>query len=360
MVRYNIDEFPVREEELEAYVDGFLDDRRRAAVEGFLAKHPGLAARLATYLEQRTAMQAVYGPIAGDPLPREHETLGRQLASAVVRRRRVHRAAGWAVTIAAATFVVSGGWLTYHAFGVPDDYAAETAGPSRSIAAHRAAVSDSPARSAVELRPGGMRRAPDLRRFGFEIAGATVFLIGDRQVAQLVYRHSNDDEIDLFVSAIPQGGNPTELSFARDDKASVFDWRHGRLEFAVVGRIDRATLMAIAEAVQREFGGANPSPIDPTRSFENPVRSASGVAPSPSDAPSGTPAAEGAARPPGDPAAADPPLPLLPAYPRLESDEPAPASPNPRSNSSLDRHRPNDAIQDRAGARLGADPISRV
>ena len=360
MVRYNIDEFPVREEELEAYVDGFLDDRRRAAVEGFLAKHPGLAARLATYLEQRTALQAVFGPIAGDPLPREHETLGRQLASAVVRRRRVHRAAGWAVTIAAATFVVSGGWLTYHAFGVPEDYAAETAGPSRSIAAHRAAVSDSPARSAVELRPGGMRRAPDLRRFGFEIAGATVFLIGDRQVAQLVYRHSNDDEIDLFVSAIPQGGKPTELSFARDDKASVFDWRHGRLEFAVVGRIDRATLMAIAEAVQREFGGANPSPIDPTRSFENPVRSASGAAPAPAAAPGGTPAADGAAGAPGGPATADPPPPLSPAHPGRDGDAPAPASPDRRSNSSLDGLRPYGANQDRSGRRSGAEPISSV
>src|SRR3546814_2713310 len=55
----------VAEDDLQAYVDGQLDGRRRAAIESYLAAHPGEAARLAAYRAQNIGLHALFDPPPG-------------------------------------------------------------------------------------------------------------------------------------------------------------------------------------------------------------------------------------------------------------------------------------------------------
>src|SRR3546814_6654059 len=59
----------VAEDDLQAYVDGQLDGRRRAAIESYLAAHPGEAARLAAYRAQNIGLHALFDPPPGTCRP---------------------------------------------------------------------------------------------------------------------------------------------------------------------------------------------------------------------------------------------------------------------------------------------------
>lgn len=59
----------VRESDLQAYVDGQLDARRRPAIEAYLAARPGEAARLATYRSQNISLHALFDPLDGSDGP---------------------------------------------------------------------------------------------------------------------------------------------------------------------------------------------------------------------------------------------------------------------------------------------------
>ena len=52
----------VGEDDLQAYVDGQLDTRRRAAIEAYLAAHPGEATRVAAYRSQNIGLHALFDP----------------------------------------------------------------------------------------------------------------------------------------------------------------------------------------------------------------------------------------------------------------------------------------------------------
>jgi len=55
----------VREDDLQAYVDGQLDARRRATIEAHLAAHPGEAVRVTAYRNQNIGLHALFDPLDG-------------------------------------------------------------------------------------------------------------------------------------------------------------------------------------------------------------------------------------------------------------------------------------------------------
>src|SRR5262249_60829908 len=60
---------PVTEDELHAFVDGELPADRRAAIEAWLATHPGEAGRVAEWRVQAEAIRVRYGAIASEAAP---------------------------------------------------------------------------------------------------------------------------------------------------------------------------------------------------------------------------------------------------------------------------------------------------
>ncbi|MRW88360.1 anti-sigma factor, partial [Pseudoduganella sp. FT26W] len=60
---------PVTEAELHAWVDGQLPPARHAAVDAYLADHPGQAARLHAYRAQNAALRARFNPVLDEAVP---------------------------------------------------------------------------------------------------------------------------------------------------------------------------------------------------------------------------------------------------------------------------------------------------
>src|SRR5262249_12196993 len=96
---------PILEAELHAYVDGELPADRRAAVEAWLAANPQDAARVSAWRAQADLINARYGGVVQEPIPRrlDLDRLGR-----IDRRRPL-----LAIAAVLLAFVLGGaaGWF---------------------------------------------------------------------------------------------------------------------------------------------------------------------------------------------------------------------------------------------------------
>jgi len=106
---------PITEDDLHAYVDDVLEPERRAEVGSYLADHPDVAKRVAGFADQRELLRAALAPIADEPLPPELN-----LSRIVEGRRRRSPPAWWAI---AAMLLLSvggfGGWVMRGSLGAP-------------------------------------------------------------------------------------------------------------------------------------------------------------------------------------------------------------------------------------------------
>src|ERR1700760_4483986 len=99
---------PIAEEDLHAFVDGQLDDERRAAVDHYLQTHPETSERVAAYAAQRQELRAALSARARDPIP-PNLNLGRLLEERLRRRRRPWLAA--AGIVLALSLGAGAGWF---------------------------------------------------------------------------------------------------------------------------------------------------------------------------------------------------------------------------------------------------------
>src|SRR5262249_60694205 len=60
---------PITEEDLHAYVDCVLEPERRVEVDAYLNSHPDVAKRVGAFADQRDVLRAALAPIADEPLP---------------------------------------------------------------------------------------------------------------------------------------------------------------------------------------------------------------------------------------------------------------------------------------------------
>jgi anti-sigma factor RsiW len=99
---------PIAEEDLHAYVDGFLDEERRAVVERYLQTHADTAERVAVYARQRHELRAGLASLARSPIPPDLN-LARLLEQRLRRRRAPWRIA--AAVLLALAIGGAGGWV---------------------------------------------------------------------------------------------------------------------------------------------------------------------------------------------------------------------------------------------------------
>ena len=101
-------EHPVAEEDLHAFVDGQLDDERRAAVDHYLQTHPETSERVAAYAAQRRELRAALSGRARDAIP-PNLNMARLLEERLRRRRRPWLAA--AAVVLALGLGAGAGWF---------------------------------------------------------------------------------------------------------------------------------------------------------------------------------------------------------------------------------------------------------
>jgi anti-sigma factor RsiW len=83
------------DEIMHAYVDGRLSDERRQVIERHLRNDPDLAATLLRWRRQSGALEAMFGPIAEEPLPLAF--LHRGVPPQRLVRARPHAGTGYVV-----------------------------------------------------------------------------------------------------------------------------------------------------------------------------------------------------------------------------------------------------------------------
>ncbi|GAB4239369.1 MAG: hypothetical protein Tsb0032_43450 [Kiloniellaceae bacterium] len=315
----------VREDDLQAYVDGALDGRQRAAIEAYLAANPDEAARLAAYRAQNIGLHALFDAAGRDdepPLPPRIAALAAQLdarletqrfgtpgcdpdANAGPARRRAGfglraRAAAAALLLSAGT----AGWLALNQGGWQEDplvaFTRQAAEAPLQLASS-AASGSRPPRSAVQgnagqgnagqgnalqgnarqgdvvswlaAQPGeAPRRLPDLEALGFELVTERVITTaGGQPAAQLLYQDGDGRKVTLYMRAGGKAGQ-TSFTFARDGEAAQFFWQDGHMAYSLVGKMAQDRLLRIAEAVSASLRGqidTAPAPVAPPAQLDS-------------------------------------------------------------------------------------------
>ena len=118
---------PISDVDLQAFVDGQLDSKRRAEVEAYIAANPEAAQTVAAYRTQNSALHAAFDGVLNEPLP---EALVRSpFGSRWTNLRRL------AAAIALLILGGAGGWWL-NALVAPDEQALAALMSERARIAH--------------------------------------------------------------------------------------------------------------------------------------------------------------------------------------------------------------------------------
>ena len=315
----------VAEDDLQAYVDGQLDGRRRAAIEAYLAARPDEAARLAAYRAQNIGLHALFDPRPGnrgsdDKLPPRFAALAGTLDAWLRDTQRQaapsHRLRNLAASVAVLLAAGTAGWIALDQVSPRGDslvaftrQAAET--PLRPATAVSSAADASSERQVVAwlaAQPGDVpATVPDLESLGFRLTGEDLLPgAGGPPAAQLHYQDDTGQRIILTMRAGGKAGQAS-FTFTRDGGASRFVWQDAHMAYSLVGSMAQEKLLKIAEAVSHSL--QEDAPAEPSQATaQAPAADTSGS--------EGTAAAPAAPLDPAAPAAKPAPLidkiPLIP------------------------------------------------
>lgn len=250
---------PQEDEDLQAYVDGRLDERRRAAVLQRLARDPDAAARVEQWRAQRLALRQAFGGIADEPVPaRLREALQPP------PRRVVGRWAGVAAsTVLALALGAVAGWSLRGAAdigAVPVGVAALAREASSSFTVY----ADDPARP-VEIGPEGraelarwvsarIRRqvaVPDLDASGYRFLGGRLVSTDHGPAGMFVYEDREGGRIALLVRPMAIERDTPMLKQQRG-RVGGYAWAQDGLGYSVVGAGRPEAIHPVADAVRRQ------------------------------------------------------------------------------------------------------------
>lgn len=257
-------EFPIGEDDLQAFIDGRLDDGRRTAVEAHLAAHPELADRIAAERRHLSLLRGQLETKFAEPIP----------ARLRIANLRAARRGRWisSVRAAAAALVIFGvgaavGWVANGLTPSPIPAVATAGVTQNAVAAFRTYVVEvaHPVEVGVQQeahllqwlskRLGRKLAAPDLQPFGYRLMGGRLLPGGSGAAAQLMYDDASGRRLTIYVRATD--GTETAFRFQQEGDAATFAWIDQGFGFAVTAAASREQLLPIAEAVYRGFEGRN-------------------------------------------------------------------------------------------------------
>ena len=248
---------PITEEDLHAYVDRVLEPERRADVDAYLESHPDVAKRVGAFAGQRDFLRGALAPIAEEPLPPELN-----LSRIIERRRQRTSPAWWAI---AAMLLVSiggfGGWTMRGSI--------ETS-PSGLVAlAHEAADSYN-VYASDHVRPVEIRaidseqlvqwvsnrlhrpvKVPDLTTSGYRLMGGRLVATSHGPAAMFMYDDDHGSRLFVLTRPMSTDQNAPMIPQSRDDVAG-FTWADGGMGYSLVGQTAAESLRPIANEVRRQ------------------------------------------------------------------------------------------------------------
>jgi anti-sigma factor RsiW len=254
----------IGEEDLHAYVDGFLDAERRAAVARYLEQHPDVARRVAAYSAQREALRAAFA-VAAEPTP-PHLNLSRLIIEARLARRR----SSWRIAAAIALALGvggAGGWVLHGAQDPRPGTNAYALAVLKRQALSSYAVYAPDQRRPIELdadRRDDLARwlsdrlnrtvsPPDLSALGYRLLGGR--LLATEQggaAALLMYEDAQGTRLAILMRPM-RAEYHAPLSAMGNCPVSGDAWIAKGLGYALVARVPPGELRPLAEQVQRQL-----------------------------------------------------------------------------------------------------------
>lgn len=266
----------MNEAELQAWVDGRLPPERQAALERYLADHPGEAARLQAYREQNAALHAMFDKVLDTPVPFDLPPAPPEAAVHAAWRLPAwqRKAAMVAVVVGAGLAGGAAGWTLRGAgTGAPAAGGEAHGGAADAMAtlARQAALAHAvympEVKHPVEVgadqqqhlvawlskRLGMQLRPPQLTRQGYELVGGRLLPGDTGPVAQFMYGDASGRRLTLYVSSGQGGQRDTGFRFAQEGNVAVFYWIDGSFGYALSAAIGKTELSPIVNAVYEQL-----------------------------------------------------------------------------------------------------------
>jgi anti-sigma factor RsiW len=253
------DDAMISEGDLLAYVDGVLDEKRRAAVEAHLAAHPADAETVAAWRRQNDAIAELYHRAIEEPAPARLSidrirrsrpataTLWR-VAAAIILCLLAGGAGGWYGRLLLAPAVVAQNPLVHEAIAAHSLYASEVVHPVEVRASDKTHLA-----AWLSKRLDRRLAVPDLKADGFRLIGGRLLPAGDKPAAQFMYENESGRRVTLYIVPTAEG-RETSFQFARLDRLETFYWRDETISCALVGDLPRKQLHDLALQTYRQLG----------------------------------------------------------------------------------------------------------
>lgn len=267
-------------DDLHAYADGRLPAARRAAVEAYLAAHPGAAAEVAAWRETDAQLHRALDPLLNEPVPQ------RRIPAAILGAARRPTTTGFgamrgwgvvALSVACLAIGSGAGWLSRGVVErtMPMQRFANDALVSHVVFAPESKhIVEVPADEEAHLVTWLSRRldaqlhVPNLRSLGYRLIGGRQTVVADAPTAMLMYEGPGGTRISVQLRRMPSNrdtGFRLE-TLAPDNRVlqaihpavdhpppMAFYWADHGLGFAVAGPLGRTQLLEVAQAVYRQY-----------------------------------------------------------------------------------------------------------
>ncbi|WP_315764957.1 MULTISPECIES: anti-sigma factor [unclassified Bradyrhizobium] len=249
---------PIAEDDLHAYVDHALAPERRAEVAAYLEDHPDIAKRILGYADQRERLRAALAPVADEPLP---ATLN--LARMIEARRRRRLPLQWA---AAAVLLLCiggiGGWVARNSL---------QPAPGGLIALAQEATDSYHVYAPDHLRPVELRasdtvqltrwvsdrlhqpvKVPDLAAAGYRLMGGRLVPTSHGPAAMFMYDDDHGDRLVMLTRPMNKTDqNAPMMAQSRGDVGGLV-WADGGIGYSLVGQAPAESLRPIANEVRKQ------------------------------------------------------------------------------------------------------------
>lgn len=249
---------PIAEDDLHAYVDGLLDDARRAEVAAYFEAHPDIAARFARYGEHRAQLKAALDPVAKEPVPT------RLNLEHIMAAGRSSRAPLWHSAATALLLLLvggSGGWALHGMLQPPGEGVAALAREATdnfvTFASDVARPVELRSEDASELIEWASRHLgrkpvlPDLSRSGYRMMGGRV--VSTAHGAGLMLMYDNDRGSRLVMLSRPmrvdRNRKMTEHSAGN---VEGWSWAADGMGYSIVGSLPADELHPLADDIRRQ------------------------------------------------------------------------------------------------------------
>lgn len=257
--------------QLSAWLDGELDAEAAARVESWVRDHPEDAQAVRLWAADRDALRARFDSVIDEPVPE-------RLLATVRRGNRFD----WRRLTAAAAMVAGGAVLgagmawqwtppegvqigrpnwTHRAAVAHAVYAPEVRHPVEVFTAEGSAAEQRTQEEHLTRwltkRLDMPVRIFDLREHGFSLVGGRLLPDAAGPSAQLMYQNGEGQRITVYLRK-PEAGASTAFRFQRDGELGMFYWVEDGFGCALVGKLPRERLLAIADAVYKQSEGEVP------------------------------------------------------------------------------------------------------